>query len=161
MADIINIGDSEKLSKHLHSQGKKIVVAGGCFDILHIGHITLLENAKKKGDVLLVLLESDDAIKKSKGIDRPIHSQQQRAHMLSSISFVDVVILLPESMKNSDYDTLIRDIHPDCIATTEKDVHISHKKRQAALVGATVVLVNKYIPSVSTTRLLDILSKEI
>lgn len=148
------------LSK-IHTDGKKIVVAGGCFDLLHIGHITLLENAKKEGDVLIVLLESDASVRKRKGIDRPIHNQEQRAQLLSALKAVDYSILLPEEMNNDDYDTLLEKIKPSVIATTESDPHISHKERQAKKIGAKVIQVNKYIPSVSTTKLLEILSKEI
>ena len=161
MANIINISDVEKLSQQLHSETKRIVVAGGCFDILHSGHITLLENAKKEGDILFVLLESDSAIKKRKGIHRPIHTQPERAHMISRLQDVDVVVVLPDTMTDSDYDNLIRAIHPTVIATTENDIHITHKERQAQLVGARVKQVNKYLPAVSTTKLLDALSKEL
>jgi len=161
MANIINISDVEKLSQQLHSETKRIVVAGGCFDILHSGHITLLENAKKEGDILFVLLESDSAIKKRKGIHRPIHTQPERAHMISRLQDVDVVVVLPDTMTDSDYDNLIRAIRPTVIATTENDIHITHKERQAQLVGARVKQVNKYLPAVSTTKLLDALSKEL
>lgn len=159
MVQIVTVNEvSEILKKY---RDKKIVVAGGCFDILHLGHITLLENAKKEGDVLCILLENDSSIKKRKGIDRPIHSQQERAHIVSQLRSVDIIILLPDNMSNNDYDNLLEVIHPSVIATTENDTHIVHKKRQAEAIGATVKQVNKYIPSVSTTKLLDILSKEI
>lgn len=161
MVKIINVQEVEKLIKQFKLDNKKIVVAGGCFDILHYGHIELLENAKKEGKILCVLLESDSAIKKRKGIHRPIHSQSERAHMLSRVRDVDVVILLPDSMQDLDYDTLIKNLHPTVIATTENDTSIAHKKRQAELVGAKVKQVNKYLPAVSTTKLLDVLSKEL
>lgn len=152
----------EKIEQRLESlKGKNIVVTGGCFDLLHIGHITLLENAKKAGDILVVLLESDESIKKRKGINRPIHNQEQRAKLLSALRAVDFIILLPQDMSNDDYDALLEKIRPSIIATTEHDPFIQHKQRQAKKVGATIVEVNKYIPSVSTTKLLDVLSKEI
>lgn len=150
-----------KQAEHYFEKNKKtIVVAGGCFDLLHIGHITLLENAKKEGDLLVVLLESDDTIRKTKGIDRPIHNQKERAQLLSSLRPVDVVILLPDEMTNNDYDNLLAAIKPTIIATTKDDPHIIHKERQAKKIGAQVVAVNTYIPSVSTTKLLKILSCE-
>lgn len=152
----------KKIGQKLESlKGKNIVVTGGCFDLLHIGHITLLENAKKTGDILVVLLESDEAIKKRKGINRPIHNQEQRAELLSALRAVDFIILLPQDMSNDDYDTLLEKIRPSVIATTEHDPFIQHKQRQAKKVGAKIVEVNKFIPSVSTTKLLDVLSKEI
>lgn len=161
MATILTVSEVAHYVKTLKQEGRSIVVAGGCFDILHIGHITLLEYAKKEGDTLVVLLESDTAIKKRKGIDRPIHTASQRAHMVQRLQDVDVVVLLSDNMDDTDYDDLMKIIRPDVIATTENDPHIAHKKRQAQLVGAVVKEVNKHISSISTTKLLDILSREI
>lgn len=158
MTHILSYQNAEKI-KDIYP-GKKIVVAGGCFDLLHIGHVTLLENAKKEGDILVVLLESDSAIKRKKGINRPIHIQSQRAQLLEALKAVDAVILLADEMNNEDYDSLLEKIKPSVIATTEDDPYISHKERQAKKNGAKVVMVNKYIPSISTTQLLDVLSKE-
>ena len=75
---------------------KKItVLAGGCFDVLHPGHIVFLEKAKKAGDYLVVLLESDKKIRKLKGKGRPVHSQKERAEILSALKSVDSVVCLP------------------------------------------------------------------
>ncbi len=161
METIININNIKEISKKLHAQGKKIVVAGGCFDLLHIGHIMLLENAKAQGDILIVLLENDESIKRKKGINRPIHNQKERAHLLTALKAVDSVVLLKQGMSDKDYDDLLQKIKPSIIATTENDPYISHKKRQAEKIGAQVVMVNKYIPEVSTTKLLSILSSEL
>lgn len=158
MANIIDYKNVDTFFKTLGRNN--IVVAGGCFDLLHIGHITLLTNAKKQGDFLVVLIENDRAIKKRKGINRPIHSQKERAGLVAALRAVDLVILLPENMTNNDYDQLLQMIKPSIIATTENDIYIEHKKRQAEKIGAKLVEVNKYIPSVSTTKLLDVLSKE-
>lgn len=158
---MINIISSEITREYFkkNRQGQ-IVVAGGCFDLLHIGHVTLLENAKKQGDLLVVLIESDSSIKKKKGIDRPIHTQKERAQLVGALRAVDVVILLPDNMHDGDYDTLLQAIKPTVIATTKDDPYINHKQRQAEKINARVVTVNSYIPHVSTTKLLDILSKE-
>lgn len=146
------------MNKH---EGKAIVLVGGCFDVLHYGHISFLEQAKKQGDVLVVLLESDAMIKKRKGINRPIHTQDQRAYMLSRITDVDIVIKLPDIMTNDTYDSLIQTIRPHVIAVSENDAGLFHKQRQAKLVGAKIVAVTKYIQGLSTTSILTILSKEL
>jgi FAD synthetase len=137
---------------------QKIVLVGGCFDILHIGHITFLEKAKKAGDYLIVLLESDQAIQKLKGKNRPINSQADRAKILSSLKVVDKVIALPV-MKDLDYDELVKKIKPAVIATTSGDSGIHHKKRAAKLVGAKVKVVTKNIKDQSTTNLVKLLSE--
>lgn len=160
MVTILKIPEVPNYVKKLKQKQKSLVVAGGCFDLLHIGHVTLLENAKKKGDVLIVLLESDKAIEQKKGINRPIHSQRERALLLTALRAVDIVVCLPDSMSNEDYDNVLFQIQPKVIATTKNDPFITHKERQAKKIGAKVIAVNEYIPSVSTTKLLKILSQE-
>lgn len=161
MKSILTVNQVSDLIESIRQEDKKIVVAGGCFDILHIGHITLLENAKKEGDVLIVMLESDEAIKVKKGMNRPIHTQEQRAHMVSSLRSVDFVILLPSSMKNTDYDDVLKQVKPAIIATTLGDPYAFHKERQAKETGAALVYVNQPIANISTSSILDLLSKEI
>ena len=160
MNRILNNQKAIKLSKKLKREGKKIVLAGGVFDILHIGHIRFLEAAKKKGDILFILLESDENVKKYKGPQRPINTQEERAAVLSSLKFVDYVINLPAMKNNIDYDRLITAIRPDIIATTKKDPQVIHNIRQAKLIGAEVCLVVNRISNRSTTRIAEILAKE-
>jgi len=86
------ISFAEMSKKH----GKKVVFTNGCFDILHTGHISLLETAKRQGDVLIVGLNTDDSIKRLKGNDRPINNEYDRAKVLSALEAVDGVILFNE-----------------------------------------------------------------
>jgi len=74
----------------------KIVFTNGCFDILHPGHIHILDQAKSYGDILIVGLNSDNSIKRLKGPSRPKVSQEDRLKILSSIKFVDYVVLFEE-----------------------------------------------------------------
>ena len=76
------------------------VLVGGCFDVLHIGHVKFLRQAKSFGDYLIVLLESDANIKKLKGSTRPIHNQKERKEVLEALKFVDKVIILPDVVNN-------------------------------------------------------------
>ena len=75
---------------------EKIVFTNGCFDILHPGHIYILDQAKSYGDTLIVGLNSDESIKKLKGPKRPKVSQKDRLRILSSIKFVDYAVLFEE-----------------------------------------------------------------
>lgn len=140
-------------------QNKKVVVAGGCFDLLHIGHVSFLEEAKKNGDVLIVYLESDEAIKKTKGPKRPINTQKDRAKVLAAFSMVDYVILLEPEMTDETYDALVISLKPAIIAATKGDVYRFHKERQAEKVGATVVDVIQPVENHSTSRLIAILNE--
>lgn len=94
-----------------YSMEKKIVFTNGCFDILHIGHIELLEYAKNLGDILIVGINSDDSIKKIKGSKRPITPAIDRKIILSSIKFVDFVVIFDEETPIN----LITEIRPDCL----------------------------------------------
>lgn len=159
MNKIISIEKAIQLSLKFKAEDKTIVLCGGCFDILHIGHIQFLENAKKEGDYLFILLESDLSVKKIKGNKRPINSQIDRAKILSSITFVDYVILLDEIKTNKGYDRLVFDLKPDIIAITKNDGEEIHVQRQAKAINAKVVSVITRIKDKSTTKLAKLISE--
>ena len=89
----------------------KIIFTNGCFDIIHTGHIRLLEYAKSLGDYLIVGLNSDDSIKRLKGETRPINKEKDRKYILECIRFVDQVIIFEE---DTPYD-IIKTIMPDIL----------------------------------------------
>jgi D-glycero-beta-D-manno-heptose 1-phosphate adenylyltransferase len=153
MGRILNEKQIGKIANSLKKQGNKIVLTGGCFDLIHIGHIKLLQNSKAKGDVLIVLLESDKSVNKLKGDKRPINNQIERAEVLAAITPVDYVVKMQKVASDQDYDKLITQICPDIIATTYGDPAIRHKSRQAALVGAKIAFVVKPIKHKSTSEL--------
>ena len=160
MGKILNIKEAVNKSKALRNQGKTIVLTGGCFDILHIGHFSLLKHAKNEGEILMVLLESDAKIQKLKGLKRPLHSQKERAEMLVAIKYVDYVVLLPNLETNEEYDSLIEKIKPNVLAITQNDPNKIERERQAKRVHAIVKEVIPYLPDKSTSATLKILLKE-
>jgi D-beta-D-heptose 7-phosphate kinase/D-beta-D-heptose 1-phosphate adenosyltransferase len=157
MAGIVNLRD---LKTFLSREGRgKIVLTGGCFDILHVGHERFLSEAKKMGDTLVVLLESDEKVKKLKGKNRPLFVQKERAEMLAALRSVDLVVLLPMMEEGDDYLNLVMKIKPDFIAVTENDPQFENKKSQAKKVGAklrVVPLIKRY----STSKFAKILGVE-
>lgn len=155
MAKIISISRIGIITKTLKKQGKKFVLIGGCFDILHPGHVIFLEKAKKWGDFLIVLLESDEKVKKLKGPNRPVHTQKMRAKVLSALQAVDYVVMLPAMEHNSEYDDLVRSIRPNVIAATAKDTNITYHQRAANLVGAKLKLVTPVVGDYSTSSLIS------
>ncbi len=161
MNKIISTKQAIKESQKLHNQGKTIVLAGGCFDILHIGHIAYLIKAKEQGDILIVLLENDETIKKKKGESRPFHPQKDRAIVLSALQVVDYVVLLPFMKSDKNYDSLVFSIKPAIIAATKADPQEIHKQRQAKTVHAQVVNVVERINSSSTSKLAKSLSQKV
>jgi len=93
---ILDNSSIEKTIKDLKRQGKTIVFTNGCFDILHIGHVRYLKEAKSLGDILVVGLNSDESIRYIKGPKRPIIPQEERAEILASIRYVDYVVIFNE-----------------------------------------------------------------
>ncbi len=160
MGKILDLQKAIDTAQKIKSEKKSIVLAGGCFDLLHIGHIKFLEKAKKKGDCLFILLESDESVKKLKGNKKPINSQEDRAQILASINFIDFIILLSGIKTSSEYDYMVQKIHPDIIAVTQNDSAISHKKRQARKINAKVVSVIDRLEDKSTTRLAKLISQD-
>ncbi len=159
MNKIININKAKKLAKDFRKQNKAIIVTGGCFDILHIGHIELFNKSKKHGDILFVLLENDINVTKLKGKGRPINPQPERAEVLANLSSVDYVVMLDEMKNNEDYDDLIFDLKPFTITTTKGNPQSIHNERQAKKIGAKVLYVTKRINNKSTSLLAKIISK--
>lgn len=135
------------------------VLVGGCFDLLHYGHVRFLAEAKKLGDLLVVALESDDNVRRMKGEGRPIHSQKQRKEMLEALSCVDKVISLPPMNNHQEYYDLVTKIHPQIIAITEGDPIVDKKQKQADTIGAQLVIIPK-IPTPSTSQLAKLLGLE-
>lgn len=134
-------------------QGKKVVLVGGCFDLLHLGHVRFLTAAKKQGEYLVVALEPDSRITKYKK-RQPVHTQEQRAEILSKLSMVDEVMMLPELHGFEDYLTLVKTIQPDVIAATQGDPQVSNKTRQAEAVGAEMVTVVERLEPFSSSSIL-------
>ncbi len=86
----------KRIISRLKKSGKTVVFTNGCFDILHFGHAKYLEDAKRKGNILVVAVNSDNSIRKIKGKSRPIVSQDYRLRMVAALESVDYVILFNE-----------------------------------------------------------------
>lgn len=137
----------------------KKVLVGGCFDLIHYGHVEFLTSARKLGDYLVVALESDENVRRMKGESRPIHTQTQRKVMLESLRIVDEVLILPPLKTDQDYASLVKDVHPSVIAITEGDPVEDKKRKHAELVGATITVIPK-IHTPSTSQLTKLLGLE-
>ncbi|AQW86080.1 D,D-heptose 1-phosphate adenosyltransferase / 7-phosphate kinase [Campylobacter pinnipediorum subsp. caledonicus] len=130
---------------------KKLVFTNGCFDILHVGHTKYLSKARDFGDILVVGLNSDDSVKRLKGQTRPINNQDDRASMLSSLGFVDYVIIFDE---DTPYE-LIKKLKPDILVKgadyKDKDVVGSDIVKDVRLV--------EFVPNKSTTNIINRIKK--
>lgn len=101
----------KQLVEILKSQNKKVVFTNGCFDILHVGHLRYLNEAKKQGDVLIIGVNSDASVKRLKGESRPINNQFDRAEMLSGLKSVDYTVIFEEDTPEELIATLKPSIH--------------------------------------------------
>jgi rfaE bifunctional protein nucleotidyltransferase chain/domain len=115
----------EQLSEIIKSEkaaGKRIVLANGCFDLIHIGHIRYLKEAKQRGDILVVALNNDASAEKLKGKGRPFLKEKERAEIISSFYFVDYVTIFEEENVERILLALRPDIHAKGSDYTEETV---------------------------------------
>jgi len=111
MNKILSRNDLRERVAQLKGEGKRIVFTNGCFDILHIGHVRYLEEAKELGDILVLALNSDASVRSIKGPLRPVVPQDERAYIMASLEVVDYVTIFDEETPL----TLIEDIAPDIL----------------------------------------------
>lgn len=132
-------------------RGEKVVFTNGCFDVLHPGHVDLLERAKSLGSLLVVGLNSDASVRQqNKGDDRPIRKQQDRARMLAALACVDFVVLFDEP----DPTRLVEQLAPDVLAKGGDWAHWIAGRELVESRGGQVVLLD-LVEGYSTTRELE------
>jgi rfaE bifunctional protein nucleotidyltransferase chain/domain len=102
--------DARKKIAEWKSKGERVVFTNGCFDILHLGHVDYLEKARNLGDHLIVGLNTDSSVSRFKGADRPIQDEKSRARVISSLQFVDIVVLFNEDTPKELISTLVPDV---------------------------------------------------
>ena len=111
MKNLIDREEAEKFTAEIKKLGKKIVFTNGVFDILHVGHLTYLEEAKSFGDILIVGVNSDSSVKVNKGDKRPINSEIDRAKMILGLKPVDYVVIFDEKTPMEIISKIKPDIH--------------------------------------------------
>ena len=127
--------------------GKSLVFTNGCFDIMHLGHISYLQKAKMLGDILVVGLNSDSSVRALKGEDRPINCEYDRAAMLCAMEFVDFVVIFDELTPHE----LIKSICPD---TLVKGADYTGKEVVGSEFAKRVELI-EFIDGKSTTKIIE------
>lgn len=138
MEKLKSIDEINKIVENLKKHGKKIVLANGCFDILHVGHIRYLREAKKLGDCLIVGVNSDESVKNIKDTNRPIISLEERIKILNEIECIDYLIVILEDTA----DEIIRIIKPDIHAKgTDYTLNNVPEKDVVASYGGKVAIV--------------------
>lgn len=112
MEKIISLEEVGKKATELKGAGKKVVTVNGVFDLLHVGHLDLLEEAKQQGDMLFVGINSDKSVTEGKGAGRPYVREQERAVMLAALACVDYVVIINASYNGGVPKALIAAVKP-------------------------------------------------
>jgi len=137
--------------------GKKLVVTNGCFDILHLGHVTHLETARNLGDALLVGINGDEAIRGLKGAGRPVNSEADRAAVLAALASVDGVCIFADKTATKFLSTAKPDIYVKGGDYT-LDTLNQEERRVVESAGGKIVIF-PLVPGKSTSALLKKISR--
>ena len=141
----------------MRDSGKKLVVTNGCFDILHLGHVTYLENARSFGDLLLLGVNGDAGVRELKGPSRPVNSETDRAAVLAALESISGVCIFPERTATNFLAAAQPDIYVKggdyTLETLNQD-----ERRAVESAGGKIVIV-PFVPGKSTTGLLEKISR--
>ncbi len=157
-AKLKTVAQLEPVMAKLKKDGKKVVWTNGCFDILHVGHITYLIAARQQGDVLVVGLNTDKSVRENKGPDRPVVNERDRATVLSALECVDYVVLFDDKTPMPLLDALEPDVYAkggdytiDTIVQEERHLVEGYGGRIAIIPG---------VEGHSTTNIIDKITEE-
>jgi rfaE bifunctional protein nucleotidyltransferase chain/domain len=128
----------QKLAAH-RSRGERIVLANGCFDLMHVGHVRYLEGAKREGDVLVVAINADSSVRPLKGAGRPILPEAERAELVAALESVDYVVVFPEVTVENLLAEVLPDVHAKgtdyTVETVPERAAAARLKVRVAIVG--------------------------
>lgn len=111
-AKVLTRDELRRRVEHWRNAGERVILANGCFDLLHVGHVRYLRAAKELGGRLVVAINSDESVRTLKGAGRPLMPDTERAEILAALEDVDAIVMFSES----DVRALIREIRPDAHA---------------------------------------------
>lgn len=152
---LISQSDLMTLHEKLKEKGMKIVFTAGSWDLLHVGQCRYLEKVKAQGDILVVGISSNEAIRKVKGVNKPILDEKVRAEMLTYLRPVDFVTILPEPSCAPSLGLL----KPDVFATVKEDWTEKFKEskeyKTVTKYGGEVALIDRQSTAISTTKIVQ------
>ena len=146
---IIERGRLIPIINDLKQKGKQVVFTNGCFDLLHVGHLRYLRQARQEGDLLVLGLNTDRSVRELKGMSRPFVPEEERAELLAALSIIDYIVIFDEQTPLD----LIKNIKPDVLVKGgdwEREDIVGGKEVEAD--GGRVVVIPE-IPGRSTSNL--------
>lgn len=152
---LIAQGDLMTLHEKLAERGKKVVFTAGSWDLVHVGQLRYLEAAKAKGDVLVVGVSSNDAIRKVKGVNKPILDEKIRAEMLTYLRCVDFVTILPEPSCQPSLGLLKPDVYVTVKEDWTEEFENSREYKTVIKYGGEVAMIDRQSTTISTTKIVQ------
>ncbi len=137
MARRVSLEEAAQIAARLKAEGRRLVLANGCFDLLHVGHVRYLEGARRLGDALLVAVNSDPSVRRLKGPGRPLMPESERAEIVGALGSVDYVLVFPDDT----VDGLIARLSPAVHAKgTDYTAETVPERRSVLSVGGSVAI---------------------
>lgn len=150
MSKIFSRADLARARAQWRRGGKTVVFTNGCYDILHPGHIRLLEGARSLGDILILALNTDSSVQRLKGPNRPLLNQDERAALASSLAAVDAVTFFDEDTPRE----LIAEVLPDILIKGADWAHFIAGREEVEAAGGKVMAL-PLEPGYSTTGIVE------
>jgi rfaE bifunctional protein nucleotidyltransferase chain/domain len=154
---LISWADLPAWRADVRARGKRLVVTNGCFDVLHLGHVTYLETARNLGDLLLIGLSGDDSVRQLKGANRPINDEQDRAAVLAALESVSGVCIFAEKTATRFLTLAQPDIYVKGGDYTLETLN-REERRTVEEAGGKIILI-PFVQGKSTTSLLEKISR--
>ena len=154
-AKILSLNEMLGERERLRVAGKRLVFTNGVFDLLHVGHVRYLAQARGLGDVLVVAINSDRTVRELKGPERPVFDEAERGEILAALRYVDYVVIFDDVSPRS----LIKSLLPDVLVKGgDYQLDEIHGREEVEAAGGRVVSL-PFVPGASTTSLLDRMKK--
>ena len=150
-AKVLSLNELVVAREHLRREGKRLVFTNGVFDLLHVGHVRYLAQARALGDALVVAINSDRSVRELKGPDRPLFDQDERAEILAALRHVDYVVVFDDVSPRS----LIKRLLPDVLVKGgDYQLDEIHGREEVEAAGGKVVSL-PFVPGASTSSLIE------
>jgi len=154
---IVAWDDLPKWRTAMRASGKRLVVTNGCFDLLHLGHVTYLETARNHGDALLVGVNGDEGVRQLKGPERPINEEYDRAAVLAALESVAGVCIFPDKTATHFLAAALPDVYVKGGDYTLETLNAEERKTVEGAGGKIVII--PFVPGKSTTATLKKISR--
>jgi D-beta-D-heptose 7-phosphate kinase/D-beta-D-heptose 1-phosphate adenosyltransferase len=152
---ILSVAQMLEERRRLRAAGTRLVFTNGVFDLLHVGHVRYLAQARALGDALVVAINSDRSVRELKGSDRPVFDQAERAEILAALRHVNYVVVFDDISPRS----LIRELLPDVLVKGgDYGLDEIHGREEVEAAGGEVISL-PFVPGASTTSLIERMKK--